>query len=159
MKKTGKREEVALSCPISLRYIDSNMVRLISLQVALFSIALIYFVNEWFAYILLWDYIARFFRINFLSPFYIVAKGIINIFSIEEKMGNEAPKRFALQLGLGISIFISAGVAFELYSLFMPAVIILFICSMVETLFDFCVGCKMYYMLQLGTRFYKKGDY
>jgi hypothetical protein len=28
--------------------------------------------------------------------------------------------------------------------------VILLICTLLETLFDFCIGCKLYYVIQIG---------
>lgn len=146
------------SCPISTRYIDSNIVRLISLQVAILSLVFIYTSNIIFAYILLVDYIARVLRIDSLSPFSLVSNSLVSILSLEKKMSNEAPKRFALHLGFSIAIVIVVGSLAEFSNLVLLSAIILFACSLIETLFNFCIGCKMYYMLQLGKYLYKKGD-
>lgn len=158
MKKQKKREDMSPSCPISMRYVDSNIIRLISLQVALFSIALIFSASIIFAYVLLIDYVARVSRLSFLSPFTLFAQSIVTLFSIEEKKSNEAPKRFALYLGFSIAIIITLAFIFNFYAVVFIATIILFTCSIIETLFDFCIGCKIYYMLQLGINMYKKGD-
>jgi len=33
---------------------------------------------------------------------------------------------------------------------------ILLFCALLETLFDFCIGCKIYYAIELSKGFFKK---
>jgi hypothetical protein len=91
-------------------------------------------------------------RLSKFSPFQIIAEFILNGWGIAPKLCDESPKRFALYLGLAISlvlvILFSAGL--ELIATFLA--IILLICALLETAFDFCIGCKIYYSLQLFRR-------
>lgn len=140
---------MSATCPISMRSIDSNMVRVISAQVLVFTLVLFVTQSIIFASILLFDFIMRFFRLSYLSPFHIVAKSILHLFSATPRWSNEAPKRFALYLGVGISLVLVFSLIFSLSTFSMAITVILFICAALETLFDFCIGCKLYSILQL----------
>ena len=61
------------SCPISTRRVDSNMVRIISFQVAIFTVILLFTQESIFALVLLFDFFMRTIRRPNLSPFYLVA--------------------------------------------------------------------------------------
>jgi len=137
------------SCPISLRRVDSNMVRIISFQVSLFTVALLFTQEIFFAFILLFDFLMRTLRRPNLSPFYVVAKFILDGWDIAPKLCDESPKRFALYLGLLISLVLVVLFATGFTIVATATAVILLGCALLETLFDFCIGCKIYYAIQL----------
>lgn len=145
------------SCPISLRRVDSNMVRVISFQVALFTVILLITQETTFALIILFDFIMRTLRLANLSPFHIVSKFVLNGWGVAPKLCDESPKRFALYLGLVASLFL---VVFYMagFTFFATIItIILLICALLETLFDFCIGCKIYYAIQIVKGYLNNG--
>jgi hypothetical protein len=102
-----------------------------------------------FILIVLIDFIARVFRKEGYSPFAQTAKLILRQWGASPHYADESPKRFALYLGLGTTVAI---VLLSVAGLFKAAVVvalILIICAFLEVLFDFCIGCKLYYVLQL----------
>lgn len=140
---------MAQVCPISTRRVDSNMVRVISFQVALFSVLLLLTQESFFALILLFDFFMRTIRKQNLSPFHMVGKFILSGWGVTPKLCDESPKRFALYLGLIISFFLVLFFVAELTSIAIGITAILFICALMETLFDYCIGCKIYYAIQI----------
>jgi len=145
------------TCPISLRRVDSNMVRVISFQVALFTLILLVTQESLFALIILFDFLMRTLRLSSFSPFHIISKFVLDGWGVAPKLCDESPKRFALYLGLIISLFLvlfyTAG-----FIVFATAVtIVLLICALLETLFDFCIGCKIYYAIQIGKGYLNHG--
>ncbi|MBT8344157.1 MAG: DUF4395 domain-containing protein [Sulfurovum sp.] len=137
------------SCPISTRRVDSNMVRIISFQVALFTMILLVTQESFFAWVLLFDFFVRALRQTNFSPFQIVGNFALSGWGIAPKLCDESPKRFALYLGLVTSLFIVI-FYFAGFTIFATAIaIILLICALLETLFDFCIGCKIYYIIQI----------
>jgi len=148
---------MAQTCPISLRRVDSNMVRAISFQVALFTVILLVTQESIFALILLFDFFMRTLRQSHLSPFHIIGKFVLDGWGVAPKLCDESPKRFALYMGLVTSLFL---VVFYIagFTTFATAItIILLICALLETLFDFCIGCKIYYAIQIGKGFFNNG--
>ncbi len=144
------------SCPISTRRVDANMVRVISLQVALFSVILLFTQESFFALVLFFDFMVRTLRLSQLSPFHLVSSLILSGWGIAPKLCDESPKRFALYLGLVISfilllLFVSG---LTVIATFITG--ILLICALLETAFDFCIGCKIYYAIQLLNSYYKQ---
>ena len=137
------------TCPISTRRVDSNMVRIISFQVALFTVILLLTQESIFALILLFDFFMRTLRQQNFSPFHMVGKFILDGWGVAPKLCDESPKRFALFLGLVISLFLVVFYAAGFTAFATAIAIILFICALLETLFDFCIGCKIYYAIQI----------
>ncbi len=143
---------MSVSCPISLRRIDSNMVRIIALQVVLFTLLLLITQNSFFALVIFFDFSVRAMRLTYLTPFGLFARFTLKIFKIMPKLSDEAPKRFALYLGLGISLLFTTLFLFGFNTLAMILTAILFFCAVLEMAFDFCIGCKIYYYIQLIQR-------
>ncbi|SFV71676.1 hypothetical protein MNB_SV-13-2118 [hydrothermal vent metagenome] len=137
------------ACPISFYRIDTNSVRLIALQVTLLSLAFLLTHEIIFALILLFDFSIRTLRLAQFSPLHKISTFILQTFKVTAKLSDEAPKRFALYLGFMASfllLFSSLG-GFILFST--SITIILLVCALLETLFDYCIGCKIYYAIQL----------
>lgn len=137
------------SCPISTRRVDSNMVRVISFQVALFTVILLMTQESIFALILLFDFFMRTIRRSEFSPFHLVGNFILTGWGIAPKLCDESPKRFALYLGLLASLFLAVFYVAGFTTFATAISIILLICALLETLFDFCIGCKIYYAIQI----------
>ena len=138
------------SCPISTRRVDSNMVRVISFQVALFTILFLVSQESIFALVLVFDFFMRAVRQLNFSPFQIVGSFVLKGWGIAPKLCDESPKRFALYLGLVTSLFIVIFYYAGFTTFATSIAIILLICALLETLFDFCIGCKLYYAIQIG---------
>lgn len=137
------------SCPISTRRVDSNMVRVISFQVALFTVILLVTQESAFAFVLLFDFFMRALRQTNFSPFQMIGKFVITGWGIAPKLCDESPKRFALYLGLVTSLFLVVFYTSGFTTLATVIAVILLICALLETLFDFCIGCKIYYAIQI----------
>jgi len=136
------------ACPISLKRIDTNFVRIIALQVISIAILLIITQELLFALILLFDFSVRVLNFKKLSPFAYIAKMFIKYFNLTPQLSDEAPKRFALYVGIFI-ISIATLLYLLQFNLIASSIItILVICASLEAAFDYCLGCKIYHLLQ-----------
>ena len=140
------------TCPISLKSINSNIVRIISAQVSLITILLLITKLPIFALILSFDFSARALRKQEFSPFLLIGKSIVKLLNLKENICDEAPKRFTLFMGLSISFTLSILYFSNLIVLATIVSATLLICALLETIFDFCLGCKIYQILQLLKR-------
>ncbi len=147
---TVKEKSMSPSCPISTRRVDSNMVRVISFQVLLFSLILLITQESVFALILFFDFFIRAIRKPEFSPFQIVSQFVLTGWGIAPKLCDESPKRFALYLGLITSLFLAVFYLGGFTTIATVITGILLICAFLETAFDFCIGCKIYYAIQIG---------
>jgi len=136
------------SCPISFSRIDANIVRVIALQVIVVAFLLLWTQYLFFALILLFDFSVRTLQLKKVSPFITIAKLIIYFFKIKPQLCDEAPKRFALYLGLGIIGFFTLLLIFGFIKTALLMVSILILCASLEAVFDYCIGCKIYHYLQ-----------
>ncbi len=125
------------------------MARMISFQVVFFTVLFLFTQWSLFLFIILFDFIVRAFRRSEFSLFSLTGKWLLSTLDATPHYTDEAPKRFALYLGLGTVLS-----ALLLYSLgfvktSMGVASILFFCAFLEAAFDFCIGCRIYYALNL----------
>ena len=139
------------TCPISLNRIDAHLVRIIAAQVITVALLLLFTHHLVFAFILLFDFSVRLLKLKKLSLFSLIAKFIITRFQIKSQPCDEAPKRFALYLGLAIIILFTLLFSLQLNLVASALVGVLLICAFLEAAFDYCIGCKLYYFMQLLT--------
>lgn len=144
------------SCPISTKRVDSNMVRIISFQVALITLALIITGQSFLAFLLLFDFTVRISRRPELSIFNLIAKQLVTRWHIAPKLCDESPKRFAMGLGLFTSLLLVVLYLSGFYTIASAVGILLLFAALLETLFDFCIGCKIYYAIQLIKSIYHR---
>ena len=137
------------TCPISFNRVDAHLVRIVATEVITVALLLLFTQNLLFALLLLFDFSVRVLRLQHLSLFVFIAKTIIEQFHIKAQPCDEAPKRFALYLGVGIIALFT--IFYALHFTFIASILvgILLICAFFEAAFDYCVGCKIYYLLQL----------
>lgn len=136
------------TCPISFARIDAHFVRIIAVEVISLALLLIFTQNIIFALILLFDFTMRTLNLKKLSPLAHVAQAIIKQFEIKPLLCDEAPKRFALYVGVTIIALFTLLYLFKLNILASVLVAILLLCAFLEATFDYCVGCKVYHLLQ-----------
>ena len=137
------------SCPISNQRIDTNLVRVISFQIFFFTLLFAVTQNMLFMGIILFDLTVRVLRKDSFSLFAQTGKFILEQWNAVPRYTDESPKRFALYLGLSMTVTITALAFFGLFKTAVAVALILMICAFIEVLFDFCIGCKIYYTLQL----------
>jgi hypothetical protein len=139
---------VTKACPISFNRVDSNFVRIIAVQVISIALLLIFTQKIIFALILLFDFSVRILNLKQLSILAYVAQFIIKSCKIDVKLCDEAPKRFALYMGIIIISLFTLLYFFQLNIMASLLVSTLLVCAFLEATFDYCIGCKVYHLFQ-----------
>ena len=140
---------MAQTCPISVNRIDAHLVRVVASEVVVVALLLLITHSLMLSLLLLFDFSVRAFRLRKLSPFVFLAGVIIEIFHIDAQPCDEGPKRFALYLGIGMVVSFTFLYAFGFSSFASILVGILLLCAFLEAAFDYCIGCKIYYFIQI----------
>ncbi len=125
------------------------MSRMISSQVALFTALFLFTQAGLFLFIIIFDFTVRAFRRPELSLFSMTGKFILSMWGATPRFCDESPKRFALYLGLGTAFFALVLYSFGFAAAAVAAAVVLLFCALLEALFDFCIGCRIYYVLQI----------
>ena len=155
---------MSISCPISNRRVDARMARMVSLQVAIFTSLFVYTHIFALAVLVFFDFSIRALKQENFSPFYRVGKIILDTLNVKPKECDALPKQFALYMGLSVSFFIvffyllGLVLSAEYYNYtFFPVIIIsilLIIFAFLEAFLGFCMGCKIYYVIQIVKRIF-----
>lgn len=138
---------MARSCPVNFEKIDENRVRLQALLTALTASAFLLSGWVFFAFLLLYDFSARLFISQKISPFAQLSIVLIKIFDMPERSVDSAPKIFASYIGFVFSIIILLASLFDAGAISAAFAIILAICAALDAVFNYCVGCKVYAIL------------
>lgn len=137
------------SCPISLKRVDTNIVRLISLQVVLLTAVLLTTHALLVAWVLFLDFFIRTVEQQRYSPLYRIATLLAKLLKLTPNYSDAAPKKFALIMGFAMTSLLFVVTLFELTPLLVVISVVLLVCAMLEMLFDYCIGCKIYHFLEL----------
>jgi len=134
----------SIICPISPEKIDSNTSRLtIFLNVVLMVLFLIT-LNPFFILIVSLDYFIRAALDVKYSPLRLIAYGVVNTLSLKKKPINLAQKIFASRLGFLCAITSAILILLGYNTSSMIVVGILLSLSIMDSVFNFCVGCLIY---------------
>jgi len=134
----------SIICPISPEKIDSNTSRLtIFLNVVLMVLFLIT-LNPFFILIVSLDYFIRAALDVKYSPLRLIAYGMVNTLSLKKKPINLAQKIFASRLGFLCAITSAILILLGYNTSSMIVVGILLSLSIMDSVFNFCVGCLIY---------------
>ncbi len=136
------------SCPINYERIDANRFRIASLII--FMIVLWHLYSEsWIIVMLLAvDLMVRLYVNKQYSPILQMARWFQHLLRIESRIEDAAPKRLAAYFALLFMLLlgISSYMHYNLFHLLIAGVFL--ICSALEIGFGYCLGCKIYYVLQ-----------
>lgn len=136
------------SCPMIFVNVDSNVSRLSALFTSLVVIVYILSLNVYFLYFLALDFYMRLFAKKELSLIFVSAKFIKGLLRLQDKNVDGGAKRLAGFLGLSfVTLLIAANyLHFELLSYLIALVFLS--CSLLDALFDYCLGCKTYHIIK-----------
>ncbi len=137
---------MAPTCPLAFRQIDGTIVRLNAVSLSLILAAYLFSGQIAFIYILGVDLLIRLFINKELSPINRISTLVKALIRAKTNNTDAGAKRLAAYFALGFSWTIialhSTGLIMEAKVL--SSVFILF--SSLEALFNFCVGCKIYFL-------------
>ncbi|MBU0632636.1 DUF4395 domain-containing protein [bacterium] len=136
------------ACPLIFRQIDGTLARVSAIYVSLFVVLFLLTSQVVFLYFVSIDFLMRLYGLKQYSIIQQLSIFTKNIFSLKTDMTDAGAKRLAAgfglffmllfiaeyYLGLNISLLLSAGV--------------FFICSSLEILFGYCLGCKIYFIIK-----------
>jgi hypothetical protein len=124
--------------------VNENNTRLISLGILILTV--IYFFTGWWlipAFLII-DFFVRAFNLTDYSILNIISINLINLFSIEVKPVNQAPKKFASKIGLFLAIGILILDILNLNKIAVGIAMLLAIPVFLESFLGYCPGCSLY---------------
>jgi hypothetical protein len=133
---------------MSFKQIDSNVSRLTSFFVALSVIAYLVYGFSFILYIVAFDFMMRLFITKDSSIFYMSALFMKEIFNIKDKFVDSGSKRLAAYFGLVFVSMLIFAHYLDNYILTLSIAGIFLACSLLDVFLDFCLGCKIYFIIK-----------
>lgn len=134
------------SCPISFIKIDANIVRINAFYILILFSLYLFSMNKLIILFLLADFAIRLFVSKNYSPLYFLSSRTKELLHVKTKLEDNAPKTLATYFGF---LFLSLILLFDLLhveTLFYATSGVLLVCLFLELAFDYCLGCKIYYL-------------
>lgn len=143
-----KEAFMAYNCPLTFKKIESHISRLSSFLVSALIITYLATSNVYILYFIFIDFLVRLYMNKSYSLIFLLAKMMKNVLALKDSFCDGGAKRLAAYFGL---LFVSLLIATHyldqwLVSLGIAAIFLL--CSLLDVLFDFCIGCKIYYLIK-----------
>ena len=139
---------MSYSCPLSFEKVDSNVSRINSFLVSTLLLSYLLTFNVVIVYFLLFEFITRLFCNNELSLLYKMAKFLKKSFKLKDKPTDSGAKRLAGYFAIFFLLLLVAGNNLNLYLFSMVVGGIFLSCSLLDVFFNFCVGCKIYFIVK-----------
>ncbi len=136
------------SCPLNFVKVDSNIARFSSLFVALLVITYLYTSNVFLLYFLVFDFVMKLFLNPGISPISMLATFLKGVFKIEDKFTDGGAKKLAGYFGLSFVLLLIVAHYFDVWTLSLGIAIVFLSCSLLDVFFNFCIGCKIYYIIK-----------
>ena len=139
---------MSYSCPLSFENIDSNISRMNSLMVSSLVITYLITFNAVIIYFLLFDFSMRLFCQKRLSLINNLSLLIKKSLKLKDKFSDSGAKRLAGYFALFFLLMLVAGNNLNIYTFSVVVASIFLICSLMDALFNFCIGCKIYFIIK-----------
>ena len=139
---------MSYSCPLNFENVDSNISRFSSLLVSLLVISYLITFNIFILYFLFYDFLAKLFCQKKYSIIYQISKLLKNLFRMKDVFSDGGAKRLAGFFGLFFILLLIAGNNLNLYVFSMVVGVIFIGCSLLDALFNYCLGCKIYFIIK-----------
>jgi Domain of unknown function (DUF4395) len=136
------------SCPLTFRLIDGTVVRIGAFYISMILIIFLITQQNFLLYFLLLDFIMRLYGYKPYSIVYNLSLVTKKIFSFSSQMSDAGAKRLAAHFGLFFIVLLTIEKGFELEFLEYVTVAAFLFCSILEILFSYCVGCKIYFFIK-----------
>ena len=136
------------ACPVSFKQVDENAARI---NAFLSAISVILFLVTSYKIIMLFLAFDFFIR-GFIDPLYsfysALSKSLLRALNVRPKLIEGSPKIFAAKMGFVFStmIFVFAIMDIQIASRIIGIILIFF--AILEGVFGFCVGCKIYSFIE-----------
>lgn len=134
------------SCPISFIKIDANIVRINAFYILLLMSFYLMTLNKFIILFLIADFSIRLFVNKNYSPLYFLSLRTKELLHVKSRIEDSAPKILATYFGFLFLVLILLFDLLHVETLLYATSGILLVCLFLELAFDYCLGCKIYYL-------------
>lgn len=136
------------ACPLLYRQVDGTLSRINAFSVSAVVILFLSTSQPLWLYLLGADFLVRLYGPKTLSPVYIVSVGVKQLFRLSAKMTDAGAKRLAGHFGILFVVLLLISSYMDLQALELVLGIVFVFCASLEWAFDYCIGCKIYYLMK-----------
>ena len=137
---------MARSCPASFKQIDGTIARINAVFITLLVGIFLWTSFSSILYFLVLDFGLRVFGYPAWSLIFLSSKLVKKIFSLKTHMTDAAAKKLAATFGLIFVVLMSVFSGLHLDKALYITSTILLICSSLEMVFNYCLGCEIYHI-------------
>lgn len=139
---------MSYTCPVTFENVDSNISRFSALFVSILVVLYLLSLNPYILYYMAFDFYMRLFCKKDFSLILQTSKLLKFIFRMKDKMVDGGSKRLAGYFGIFFIILLVGlnHLHFDIASYIVGAIFLF--CALLETLFDYCIGCKIYFIIK-----------
>ncbi len=136
------------SCPLSFKQVDENLFRINALFVSLLVLVFLYTQMLSVILFLVFDFVIKLFFEQYPSPLTFLSRSVKKIFHIKDFLIDGGAKRLAGFFGLFFMLLLLG--TYFLHSLPLSLIVaaLYLLCSSLDILFGFCIGCKIYFIIK-----------
>lgn len=134
------------SCPVSFIKIDANIVRINAFYILLLMSFYLMTLNKFIILFLIADFSIRLFVNKNYSPLYFLSLRTKELLHVKSRFEDNAPKTLATYFGFLFLVLILLFDLLHVETLLYATSGILLVCLFLELAFDYCLGCKIYYL-------------
>ena len=139
---------MANACPLNFVKVDANIARFSSFVVASLVIVYLYTSNVYLLDFLAFDINMKLFLNPGISPILMLATPLKGVFKLEDKFVDGGAKKLAGYFGLSFVLLLIVAHYFDVWTLSLGIAIVFLSCSLLDVFFNFCIGCKIYYIIK-----------
>lgn len=134
------------ACPLNYISMDKNITKVVGFLVFLTILSALALQSIALFALLAYDFSVRIAQKNQLSPLYQIASYLQKFMPQKSAKVDFAAKKIAYSFALVFSLLLIATLVFNQIMLFHVIGIVFAVCVFFELFFNFCVGCKVYYL-------------
>jgi len=136
------------SCPLNFKQVDENLFRINALFVSVLVLVYLYTQMLPIMLFLVLDFSIKLFFEKRTSPLTFLSQGIKKMFHIEDFLIDGGAKRLAGFFGLFFMLLLFGTYFVHSLTLSLVIAVLYLLCSSLDILFGFCIGCKIYFIIK-----------
>ena len=136
------------ACPLIFRNVDGTVIRVGTVFVALFVVLFLATSQVAILYFLAVDFMIRLYGLKKYSFIHQLSLFTKNALSLKEDISDAGAKRVAAQFGVSFIFMLIVESYFRVDILLYTTAGIFLSCSALEIVFNYCIGCKVYFIIK-----------
>ncbi len=136
------------ACPLLFRQIDGTVTRINAVSVIVLVALFMSTSQTIWLYLLGIDFMIRLYGSKSYSPVHRLSMWIKQLFRLPTKMTDAGAKRLAAHFGVLFIVLLLLSSYMHLETLKIALGALFLLCAGLELLFDYCVGCKIYFLFK-----------